>query len=129
MILLRLLLGVILIAVIVMLNGCVAEAAECLPNAKAVWAKAPHAHATWRLRDGRECWYAGWPVYHARHSEKRIQAYRWASNPVPLPRPRGDFEILYPMSYPRLTPYQGRMLADELLLTERSNSHEPRPIH
>lgn len=92
-----------------------ARAEACFDSAAEVWKAHPGSHATWRLHDHRRCWMPGWSHGHVYQSVRLAHAYGWASDLVPLPRPRLDFEILDPSRYQRIDPTDGRALADELL--------------
>lgn len=100
----------ILTVIVALVLPCCARAEACLDSAHAVWAEQPRAHATWNYVDGMRCWRAGWPRRHAIGLTPDI-----GTSPAPLPRSRPDLELLHRDHYERLSPEQGRALADELL--------------
>lgn len=108
----KLTLATLLAIVLIIALGKCAGATECHGSAREVWAQAPHAHATWNLIAGKQCWRAGRPT--SRHAARRLVAYGMVVLRVPLPRPRRDFEIIDPARYPRLDPKAGQALAEEL---------------
>jgi hypothetical protein len=103
----KFLLAVVVAVIIIVVLGKCANASPCFSSAGEVLAR-HHRHATWNYVDGQRCWHAGYPGRHAR------RAYGMAFA-IPLPRSRPDLEILHPAAYPRLSPQDGRRLADQLL--------------